>query len=146
MVEGAWIKLHSMYEKETVSNKVFLIKILSNLKTHKGSFMIEHLNKFNVLCSQLVSMKVTLEDEIKALLLLCLLPDIWDNLIVAISSSAPGGTIKFDDVVGSLLNEELRRKSSGVMRTNDALYTQERGRKALKGSYQRGSNRSKSRT
>ena len=38
------------------------------------------------------------------------LPDSWDNLIVAIGSSSQA-TLKFDEILSSLLSEEMRRKT-----------------------------------
>jgi hypothetical protein len=47
--------------------------------------------------------------KISALVYLCSFPDSWDSLVVAIGSNAT--TLKFDDVVSSLLSEEMRRKT-----------------------------------
>ena len=42
--------------------------------------------------------------------LLCSLPDSRDNLIVAIGSASQA-TLKFDEIVSSMLSEEMRRKT-----------------------------------
>ena len=105
--EALWKKLQDLYEKNTASNKVFLMKRLYNLKMKEGASVAEHLNEFNIITSQLASVKINLDDEIRAILLMCSMPDSWDNLMVAISTSAPAGTLKFDDVSSSLMNEEL---------------------------------------
>ena len=49
-------------------------------------------------------------EEDKCVTLLCSLPDSWDNLIVAIGSASQT-TLKFDEIVSSLLSEEMRRKT-----------------------------------
>ena len=53
-----------------------------------------------------------MEEEDKCITLLCSLPDSWDNLVVAIGSSTKSA-LKFEDIVSSLLSEEMRRKSIG---------------------------------
>ena len=49
-------------------------------------------------------------EEDKCITLFCSLPDSWDNLIVAIGSASQE-TLKFDEIVSSLLLEEMRRKT-----------------------------------
>jgi hypothetical protein len=49
--------------------------------------------------------------------LLCSFPDSWDNLVVAISSTTQS-TLKYEDVVASLLSEEMRQKSMDGHSTN----------------------------
>ena len=75
-----------------------------------GNSVIDHLNVFNTLVSQLVSVDIKMEEEDKCITLLCSLPDSWDNLVVAIGSSTKSA-LKFEDIVSSLLSEEMRRKS-----------------------------------
>ena len=103
-----WKKLHDLYEKNTTSNKVFLMRKLYNLKMKETALVVEHLNKFNIITSQLASVKIVLDDEIIAILLMCSILDNWENFRVAKSTSAPVGNLKFDDVSNNLMNEELR--------------------------------------
>jgi hypothetical protein len=85
-----------------------------------GYSMKEHLNSFNTLVSQLVSVNITIAEEDKCITLLCSLPDSWDNLVVAIGSTTQY-TLKYEDVVSSLLSEEMRWKSMDGHST-DALF------------------------
>ena len=59
-----------LYEKPSASNKVFLMKRLFNMKMSEGRFVADHLNEFNTLTSQLISIKVKFDDEVRALLIL----------------------------------------------------------------------------
>ena len=58
-------------------------------------------------------MKINLDEEVQALLLLCSLPDSWNTFVVSLSNSAPDGKLTPDMVKNSLLNEEARRKEKG---------------------------------
>lgn len=75
MTEGLWKKLHDLYEKNTTSNKLFLMKKLYNLKMKEGASVAEHLNAFNIITNQLASVKIILDDEIRAIFLMCFMPD-----------------------------------------------------------------------
>jgi hypothetical protein len=85
-----------------------------------GYSMIEHLNSFNTLVSQLGFVNITIAEEDKCITLLCSLSDSWDNLIVAIGSTTQS-TLKYEDVVTSFLSEEISRKSMDGHNT-DALF------------------------
>ena len=63
--------LDKLYEKPSVSNKVFLMKILFNMKMSEGGFFANHLNEFNTVTNQLSSVKVEFDDEVRDLLILC---------------------------------------------------------------------------
>jgi hypothetical protein len=76
-----------------------------------------------------------MEEEDKCITLLCSLPDSWDNLVVAIGSTTQS-TLKFEDVVASLLSKEMRRKSmEGVAKDVLSIrgHPQERKNKSLEG-------------
>eukprot|EP00253_Pinus_taeda_P023081 PITA_23081 len=95
----------------------------------EGGSVANHLNDFNIVTSQLCSVGVNFDDEVRALLFLCSLPKSWNGLVMAISNSlSRSSTLKFDDVVGAILSEEMQRKSSGETSGN-ALSAESRGRK-----------------
>jgi hypothetical protein len=100
--------LAKLYEKPSTSNKVFLMKRLFNMKMLEGGFVADHLNEFNMVTNQLSSIKVDFDDEVRALLILCSLPESWNGLVMAVSNSVSGSnTLKFDDVVGVILSEKM---------------------------------------
>ena len=68
------------------------MKKLYNIKMKDGASVAEHLNEFNIITSQLASVKITLDDEIRAIFLMCSMPNNSENLIVAMITSAPAGT------------------------------------------------------
>ena len=64
------VALSKMYEKSSASNKIFSMKKLFNFKMVESESVTEHLNKFNTLMSQLESVEINFDDEIRALVLL----------------------------------------------------------------------------
>ena len=77
-----------------------------NLRVKDGDSVTEHLNTFNTMVSQLASVDIKISDEDKCISLLCSLPDLWDNLVIAIGSNATA--LQFDEIVSSLPMEEMR--------------------------------------
>ena len=107
-IESLIKALAKLYEKPSASNKVFLMKQLFNMKMSEGGSIVYHLNDFNTVTSQLSSIGVNFDDEVRALLFLCSLPESWNGLVMAISNSVSGtSTLKFDYVVGAILCEEM---------------------------------------
>ena len=75
------------------------------------------------------------DEEIRALLILCSLPESWNGLVMAVSNSIPrSSTLKYDDVVSVVLSEENRRKSLGGSTSGSSLNAQCRGRTTERGS------------
>ena len=100
--------LSKIYEKPSTSNKVFLMKCLFNMNMTEGGFVADHLNEFNMITSQLSSINVKFDHEVRDLLILCPLPKSWNGLVMDVSNSIPNSnTLKFDDVVGVILSEEM---------------------------------------
>ena len=74
-----------------------------------GDSVIENLNVFNTVVSQLLSIYIKISDEDKYINLLCSLPNLWDSFVIAIGSNTI--SLQFDEIVSSLLIEEMRRKN-----------------------------------
>ena len=51
------------------------MKGLFNMKMSEGGSVTNHLNEFNTLTSQLSSVKLNFDDEVRTLLILCSLPE-----------------------------------------------------------------------
>jgi hypothetical protein len=68
------VALAKLYEKPSASNKVFLMNILFNMNMSEGGFIADHLNEFNTVTNQLISVKVEFDDEFMAVLILFSLP------------------------------------------------------------------------
>ena len=61
------------------------------------------------------------------------LPESWDGLVMVVSNYVSGSsTLKFDDVIGVILSEEMRWKSIGETSSN-ALTADIRGRQRERG-------------
>jgi hypothetical protein len=121
--------LAKLYENPLTSNKVFLMKILFNMKMSKGGSLANHLNEFNMVTNQLSSVKVEFDDEVRALLILCSLPKRWNELVMVVSNFVSiSNTLKFDDVFGVILSEEMRQKIT-CETSGNALNMENKGRK-----------------
>ncbi|KAE8673419.1 hypothetical protein F3Y22_tig00111783pilonHSYRG00183 [Hibiscus syriacus] len=70
----------------------------------------QHLNKLNTITTQLSSVEIEFNDEVRALILLSSLPDSWNTTVTAISSSSGNNKLKFDIVRDLVLSEEIRRR------------------------------------
>ena len=121
-----------MFERKTSQNKVYYIRKLVNMKYQEGASVNEHLSKFQDCVNRLATMKLALDEELQALILLSSLPDSWETLVVTLSNSAPNGVISLSTVKDSMLNEELRRRESGMTSESSALVTENRGRSKFK--------------
>ncbi|MCO5609915.1 hypothetical protein L7F22_064150 [Adiantum nelumboides] len=104
-------KLCANYESKSASNKVYLMKKLFDMRMKEGTNVTTHLNDFNVIFTQLVSQGLDFGEEVKCIFMLCSLPPSWDTFCTAVSNSAPATCLVYNDVIGSLLTEETRRKS-----------------------------------
>ena len=87
------------------------MKCLFNMEVSKGGSIVDHLNDFNTVTNQLSYVGVNFDDEVRALLILCSLPESSDGLVMAVSNFFFGSsTLKFDDVIGVILSEEMQQK------------------------------------
>lgn len=124
-----WKKMEAMFERKHALNKAYIIIRIVRLRYAEGANMTEHLNAYQGLINQSINMKIALDDEVVALLLLSSLPDSWDTLVVSISNSAPDGALTLQMVKDCLLNEESRRKEQEHSSETKAMVAEnDRGR------------------
>ena len=84
------------------------MKCLFNMKMSEGGTVVDHLNEFNTITSNLSSVKVKFDDEVRALLILFSLPERCNSLVMVVSNIvASSNTLKFDDVVDVILSKEM---------------------------------------
>ena len=60
-----WENLGTSYQSKSLVNKLFLQKKLYNLRMKDGDSVTEHLNAFNTVVSQLLSVDIKISDEDK---------------------------------------------------------------------------------
>eukprot|EP00253_Pinus_taeda_P022622 PITA_22622 len=86
-------------------------------------------------------MEVKIQEEGKAITLMCSLPESWDHFVTSISLSTTN-SLEFESIIGALLSEEVRRKSGNETVASEAMVA--RGRSKERGEKPRGSCRLKS--
>jgi hypothetical protein len=100
--------LAKLYEKPSVSSKVFIMKILFNMNMSEGGYVANHLNELNTVTNYVIYLKVDFDDEVMDILILCSLPKRWNILVIYVSNSVSGSnTLKFDDFVSVIISEEM---------------------------------------
>ncbi|KAL8162057.1 hypothetical protein V2J09_013546 [Rumex salicifolius] len=112
--------LCNMYEKPSASNKVHLMRQLFNLRMTEDALVAKHLNALNTVTTQLSSVGIEFDEEVRALILLSSLPESWNAIVTTVSSSSESNNLKYDDVRALVLSEEIRRKGSGESSTSSS--------------------------
>ena len=121
--------LFGMYEKSSANNKVHLMKKLFNLKMAENASVAQHLNEFNTITNQLLSVEIDFDDEIYALIFLVSLLNNWEAMRMEISNSTGKEKLKYNDIRDLILVEEIRRKDAGESSgSGSALNLETRGR------------------
>ena len=98
------------------------------MKFKDGGSVVDHLNEFENVVNQLATMKIVLDDELQAFLILRPLPNSWKTLVVTVFNSACGGVLSTSQVTSSMFNEEIRRKTTNIDSNIQALTTENRRR------------------
>ena len=104
---------------------------------------LDYINEFNMIVSQLSSVEINFDDEIKALILMSSLPESWDTVVAAISSSQGSDKLKFDEIRDVVLSESIRKREIGNS-SGSALSVDQQGRNKPK-SPNKGRSKSKNR-
>jgi len=107
-----WDKLASQFMSKTVTQKLYLKQKLFGLKMHEGSDLAEHINVFNQLVADLMKVDVKINDEDRAIILLCSLPRSYEHLVTTLTYGKED--IKVEDIVAALLAHDQRRKNNAT--------------------------------
>ena len=93
--------LSNMYEKQSAMNKLYLMRRLFNLQMSENGSVSDNINEFNMIVSQLNSVDINFEDEIKALILMSSLPESWDTEVLG------SAKLKSDEIRDVVLSESI---------------------------------------
>ncbi|ESQ46603.1 hypothetical protein EUTSA_v10000703mg, partial [Eutrema salsugineum] len=78
-------QLEKMYMSKSLSSKLYLKQKLFGLKMVESGDLIAHINNFNQIIGDLTRVDMKIEDEDKAMILLCSLPPQYETLVTAIA-------------------------------------------------------------
>ena len=90
--------LSNMYEKLSANNKARLMKKLFNLKMADNTSVAQHLNEFNTITNQLLSVEIDFDDEICVLIVLASLPNSWKVMRMTVSNSTEKEKLKYNEI------------------------------------------------
>ncbi|EMS60458.1 Retrovirus-related Pol polyprotein from transposon TNT 1-94 [Triticum urartu] len=105
-----WEKLESQFMSKTAMTKVYLKQKLHGMRIQEGSDLVEYMNAFNQVVTDLARLGATVDDEDMAILLLCSLPSSYDHLITTLTHGKE--TIKNEDITAALLSYDMRKKNA----------------------------------
>ena len=97
-----WKTLSDTYQKKVVATKIYLIRRLYNLRMKESDLVQTHLNKYKSLSSQISAQGTTIEDELRAMMLMSSLPSSWETFVTV---------VKYSEVTSTIVTEVTRRKS-----------------------------------
>ena len=99
-----WDKLEEQFMSKTLTRKLYLKQKLYGLKMQEGSDLAEHINVFNQLIDDLRKVDVKIDDEDRAIILLCLLLGSYEHLVTTLTYGKED--VKVDEIVTALLGHE----------------------------------------
>ena len=114
----AWIKLEKHFERDSLSNKIFLKKKYFRSEMKEGESLTNHLKSMKQLTDRLAAIKAPISEEDQVVTLLGSLPDSFSSLVTVLEAQAD---LTLDGVKQSLINEEQKRDGKLGMQGNTAL-------------------------
>ncbi|KAE8674058.1 hypothetical protein F3Y22_tig00111769pilonHSYRG00329 [Hibiscus syriacus] len=148
MDEEDWeeLKLESQFMSKSLTTKLYLKQRLYGLKMQDDHDLAQHVNVFNQIVSDLARLDVKIEDEDRAMILLCSLPSSYEHMVTTLTYGKE--TINVEEITAALLAHNQRKQNAGESSQADSLYVKgnrDRGRKPEKAGSGKRNSRSKSR-
>ena len=126
MAHALWATLLSTYEKKATATKLYLIRHLYNLWMKESDSVTAHLSAYETIVAQLSSQGMTIEEELRALILLSSQIPSWATFITTICN-ASSMAITYVSATGAILSEDARRKSFEHNMSSEAYAVQDIG-------------------
>ena len=95
---------------KSLINKLYLKQKLYGLKMQEGTDLAQHINFFNHIISDLLRIEVKIEEENKAMILLCSLPPSYEHLVTTLTWGKD--TISVEEITAALLTNNQRKQNS----------------------------------
>jgi len=116
-----WKKLESQFMSKTLTNKLYLKQKLYGMKMQEGNDLAQHVNIFNQIITDIAQLDVKIEDEDRAIILLCSLPSSYEHIVTTLTYGKE--TIKVEEIVAALLAHYQRKQNAGESYSQgDSLY------------------------
>ena len=109
---GLWDKLSEIYQNSSLTNRLYQKQRLYTLRMSEGTPVKDHLDTFNRVILDLQGLGVKIDEEDQALILLCSLPNSYENFVDTMLYGRT--TISVNDVKDSILSKELKKQVSGA--------------------------------
>lgn len=115
-----WTKLESLYMTKSLKNWPYLIQQLYNLEIKESINVLNHLNTFNKILCELISIDVGLENEDKSLFFLNSLLLFFEYLITILLYNK--NTIEFEEIILIFLLSQMKKKPNNKELKLEALF------------------------
>ena len=137
-----WAKLESLYMTKSLAHRQFLKQQLYSFKMVESKAIMEQLTEFNKILDDLENIEVNLEDEDKAILLLCALPRSFESFKDTMLYGKEG-TVTLEEVQAALRTKELTKSKDLRVDENGEGLSVSRGNGGGRGNRGKSSNKTK---
>lgn len=120
--KGIWDALAKCHVDKGLANKIFLTWKFFMFQMGPTNTMEVHLNKLTTVADELETIRGVVPDEVKVMVLLISLSDIYQNLITTLRKIQPTNWT-WDVVNMRLLNEELMNWEKGESQQGEEVMT-----------------------
>jgi len=104
---------------QSLSNKLYLKKQLYRLRRKQETAVLEHLNFFNKIISELLAVDVKINKEDKVLILLSSLSKSYDHIVTTMLYGKE--TLILEEVMATLLSIRIRRRPNQDVQKGSSL-------------------------
>lgn len=106
----AWHALKSYHQKASLTNQVYLLKRLCNMKLEKSGDMETHINRTLNMVDELAALGEVLKEKLIIAMLLTSLPESYSTLVIALETRAED-ELTLQLIKGKLIDEDRRRRN-----------------------------------